>query len=107
MFYRATCDANGCASVAPSDDDGGASHYPLEGLREWLAEGRGEFDETWTVTADDKTYCPRHAPGNIDCTTCGGKGHIFHPEQIEFRDRWEECARCGGRGYLVPSGGVT
>jgi DnaJ-class molecular chaperone len=102
-FYRAECDTNGCDRVFPDEDYDG-SHFPMEALVELMAVERGEFDERWATTEDGHTYCPRHQPGNIDCTTCGGQGSTPPPDGGDpLNGWWHQCARCDGRGYLVPT----
>lgn len=97
-FYQARCDAVGCERACPADDDEGASHYPMKSLLEELRSERGEFDETWAIVGE-KTYCPQHVPGNIDCTHCGGVGHI---RTAQYPPQWDRCRVCCGRGYLTP-----
>lgn len=101
-FYQANCDAEGCRSLAPTDNDDGSSHYPLDLLREWMAEGHGWFeDETWTELEDGRTFCPRHKPGNVDCEACGGYGHFRHPDGPDITKRFTDCVACDARGYVV------
>lgn len=105
-FHQAQCDANGCPTTLPSGDDG-FSHLEITALHEALAEESGQFDETWTVTPDGKTYCPRHRPGNIDCTSCrDGYNKVSPPGTTGTDVRYEVCGRCGGRGYLQPVPGA-
>lgn len=102
-FYKATCDANGCGHDFP-DDDWDASHLELGNLKEAMAEERGEFEEAWTLTDDGHTYCPRHKPGNIDCTSCRDGMEMTNPDGATFEERgWHTCPRCDGRGYLTPA----
>lgn len=105
-FYRAECDHDGCKTVLPNDEDESGSHWPRKSVIEALAEERGADDETWTVVGD-LTYCPRHKPGNAECSACDGRGY-FRAERdpatlAPGQGKWAltDCPVCERRGYLI------
>ena len=103
-FYRAECDRPGCGITLPDDENDSGTHWPRASVVEALAEERGQFDETWTVVGE-QTFCPRHRPGNVDCTACeDGYLRAERPGPREpGMSRWEfsKCPICDGRGYLA------
>lgn len=108
-FYRAECDAEGCSVTLPDQDHHDASHWPRESVEEALREESGAHDETWAVVGE-RTYCPRHKPGNVDCTACEkSRGYLRvelegEREPGEPRYSFSQCPVCDGRGYLEAAG---
>lgn len=102
-FYRAECDAPGCDVTLPDDENDEGTHWPRVSVEEALAEPRGMHDETWTRVGE-QTFCPRHKPGNADCTACeDGYLRIIRAVRTPSEARYEfaQCPVCGGRGYLA------
>jgi len=105
-FYRAECDQEKCDRTLPDQDDDEASHWTHDTVVAALGEERGFLEVKWAVVGE-KTYCPRHAPGNIDCVTCDALGMVKVPavqtDAYPFPYKYDECGVCAGRGYLVPT----
>lgn len=103
-YFRAECDHDGCEASLPDPDEHEASGWPLNSVKDALGEERGDRDETWTVVGEH-TFCPRHKPGNAECTACDGRGHFRTelPEPIINGRRWDfaSCPICDGEGYLL------
>ena len=101
-FYRAECDHNGCEVTLPDDENDEGTHWPRTSVVEALGEERGLFDEKWTVEGE-QTFCPRHKPGNADCTACDNgylRTEIANRQEGQARFDFALCPMCGGRGYL-------
>ncbi|UAJ78337.1 hypothetical protein IT072_13825 [Leifsonia sp. ZF2019] len=100
-FYRAECDHEPCSVTLPDGEE--MTHWDRGTLDEALSEPTGRADDAWTVVADGRTFCPRHAPGNVDCGACDhGYIRTDRGPNTSPRFNFATCPVCDGAGYVKP-----